>query len=85
MVGRCRSPRRVQSARGVAWVVSTRSHQRSAARLSRLDSDNVFNRSIDVQIGRLCRRIGSDLARPRYIRTERSAGYVFAVAVQTIY
>ena len=53
--------------------------------LSRLHNDDVFERSIDVQIGRLRRRIESDPARPRYIRTERRAGYVFAVPVQTIY
>jgi hypothetical protein len=38
-----------------------------------------------VQIGRLCRRIESDLARPRYSRTERGAGYIFTVPAQTIY
>jgi DNA-binding response OmpR family regulator len=53
--------------------------------LTRLHNDEVFNRSIDVQIGRLRRRIESDPARPRYIRTERGAGYIFAVPVQTIY
>lgn len=53
--------------------------------LSRLHNDDVFNRSIDVQIGRLRRKIESDPARPRYIRTERGAGYIFAVPVQTIY
>lgn len=53
--------------------------------LTRLHSDDVFNRSIDVQISRLRRKIESDPARPRYIRTERGAGYVFAVPVQTIY
>jgi DNA-binding response OmpR family regulator len=53
--------------------------------LSRLHNDEVFNRSIDVQIGRLRRRIEPDPAQPRYIRTERGAGYIFAVPVQTIY
>jgi DNA-binding response OmpR family regulator len=53
--------------------------------LSRLHNDEVFNRSIDVQIGRLRRRIESEPARPRYIKTERGAGYLFAVPVQTIY
>jgi DNA-binding response OmpR family regulator len=53
--------------------------------LSRLHDDEVFNRSIDVQIGRLRRKIESDPAQPRYIRTERGAGYIFAVPVQTIY
>lgn len=53
--------------------------------LSRLHNDEVFNRSIDVQIARLRRRIETGPARPRYIRTERGAGYLFAVPVQTIY
>jgi two-component system, OmpR family, response regulator len=53
--------------------------------LSRLHNDEVFDRSIDVQIGRLRRKIESDPARPRYIKTERGAGYAFAVPVQTIY
>ncbi len=53
--------------------------------LSRLHDDDVFNRSIDVQIGRLRRKIESDPGQPRYIRTERGAGYIFAVPVQTIY
>lgn len=34
---------------------------------------------------RLRRRIETGPARPRYIRTERGAGYLFAVPVQTIY
>jgi DNA-binding response OmpR family regulator len=53
--------------------------------LSRLHNDEVFNRSIDVQISRLRRKLEADPARPRYIRTERGAGYLFAVPVQTIY
>lgn len=53
--------------------------------LSRLHNDEVFNRSVDVQIARLRRKIESEPARPRYIKTERGAGYVFAVPVQTIY
>jgi two-component system OmpR family response regulator len=53
--------------------------------LSRLHNDEVFNRSIDVQIMRLRRKIESDPAEPRYIRTERGAGYLFGVPVQTIY
>lgn len=53
--------------------------------LTRLHNDDVFNRSVDVQIGRLRRKIESDPAQPRYIRTERGAGYIFAAPVQTIY
>ena len=53
--------------------------------LSRLHSDDVFNRSVDVQIMRLRRKIESDPAAPRYIRTERGVGYIFSVPVLTVY
>src|SRR5712675_1851808 len=49
--------------------------------LSRLHNDEVYNRSIDVQILRLRRKIERDPAEPRYIKTERGAGYLFGVAV----
>jgi two-component system, OmpR family, response regulator len=53
--------------------------------LSRLHNDEVFNRSVDVQIMRLRRKIEIDPAQPRYIKTERGAGYVFGVPVETVY
>ncbi len=53
--------------------------------LSRLHNDEVFNRSVDIQIMRLRRKIEQDPAQPRYIRTERGAGYTFATAVETVY
>ena len=53
--------------------------------LSRLHNDEVFNRSVDVQIMRLRRKIEVDPAEPRYIRTERGAGYLFGVPVETVY
>jgi two-component system OmpR family response regulator len=53
--------------------------------LSRLHNDDVYNRSIDVQILRLRRKIEPDPAEPRYIRTERGVGYVFSVPVETVY
>ena len=53
--------------------------------LSRLHNDEVFNRSVDVQIMRLRRRIELDPAEPRYIKTERGVGYVFSAAVETVY
>jgi len=53
--------------------------------LTRLHNDDVFDRSIDVRIRRLRRKIERDPAQPSYIRTERGAGYVFAAPVQTIY
>ena len=53
--------------------------------LSRLHNDEVFNRSVDVQVMRLRRRIERDPAEPRYIKTERGVGYVFNAAVETVY
>jgi len=53
--------------------------------LSRLHNDEVYNRSVDVQIMRLRRKIEPDPAATRYIRTERGAGYLFGVPVETVY
>jgi DNA-binding response OmpR family regulator len=53
--------------------------------LSRLHNDEVYNRSIDVQIMRLRRKIEKDVRQPRYIVTERRAGYLFGVPVETVY
>src|SRR6266704_84989 len=53
--------------------------------LSRLHNDEVYNRSVDVQILRLRRKIEKDPAEPRYICTERGAGYLFGVPVETVY
>jgi len=44
---------------------------------SRIHDDEVFDRSIDVLILRLRRKLEIDPSRPRLIRTERGAGYVF--------
>ncbi|HRO61393.1 MAG TPA: response regulator [Burkholderiaceae bacterium] len=52
--------------------------------LSRLHNAEVYDRSIDVQILRLRRKIEPDPARPSYIRTERGAGYVFQAEVQQV-
>jgi two-component system OmpR family response regulator len=38
-----------------------------------------------VQIMRLRRKLEGDSAPPRYIKTERGAGYVFGVPVETVY
>jgi two-component system OmpR family response regulator len=53
--------------------------------LSRLHNDEVFNRSIDVQIMRLRRKLEKDPHQPRYILTERKVGYMFGVPVETVY
>lgn len=38
---------------------------------------SVFDRSIDVHISSLRRKLGDDSKKPRYIKTVRSAGYMF--------
>jgi len=45
--------------------------------------DDVYDRSIDVQILRLRRKIEADPAEPKLIRTERGAGYYFDADVET--
>jgi two-component system, OmpR family, response regulator len=52
--------------------------------LSRLNSAEVFDRSIDVQILRLRRKIERDPTQPQYIKTQRGAGYIFNAPVQVI-
>ena len=46
--------------------------------------EDVFDRSIDVQILRLRRKLERDPSAPRVIQTERGVGYVFAVAVERV-
>src|SRR5258708_1054431 len=53
--------------------------------MSRLHSDDVYNRSVNTQILRLRRKLETDPAKPRYLCTERGAGYVFSVRVEIIY
>jgi two-component system OmpR family response regulator len=52
--------------------------------LSRLNGAEVYDRSVDVQILRLRRKIEPDPARPQMIKTERGIGYVFNVAVEVL-
>lgn len=51
---------------------------------SRLHNAEVYDRSIDVQILRLRRKVELDPAQPRLIRTERGAGYFFDAEVEII-
>jgi two-component system OmpR family response regulator len=44
--------------------------------------EDVFDRSIDVQVLRLRRKLETDSNSPRIIQTERGVGYVFALPVQ---
>ena len=52
--------------------------------LSRLHNAEVYDRSIDVQILRLRRKIEADPAHPQLIKTERGAGYLFDATVETV-
>jgi len=52
--------------------------------LSRLHNDEVYDRSIDVQVGRLRKKLERDTAQPQLIRTERGVGYVFTAPVETV-
>ena len=46
--------------------------------------EDIFDRSIDVQILRLRRKLETDPSAPSIIRTERGVGYVFALPVQRV-
>jgi two-component system OmpR family response regulator len=52
--------------------------------LIRGDDSEVFDRSIDVQILRLRRKIEPDPSRPALIKTERGLGYSFSAKVEAI-
>ncbi len=52
--------------------------------LSRLHNAEVYDRSIDVQILRLRRKIEVDPAQPQFIKTERGAGYFFDATVDVV-
>lgn len=57
----------------------TREHLLRATRVH----EDVFDRSIDVQVLRLRRKLEHGPGSPRLIETERGAGYVFAVPIET--
>jgi DNA-binding response OmpR family regulator len=50
---------------------------------SRVHDEEVFDRSIDVLILRLRRKLESDASTPRLIKTERGAGYFLDADVET--
>jgi DNA-binding response OmpR family regulator len=58
----------------------SREHLLQATRLH----EDVFDRSIDVQILRLRRKLESDPSAPGIIRTERGVGYVFTLPVEAL-
>jgi DNA-binding response OmpR family regulator len=51
--------------------------------LSRMHDDEVYDRSIDVQVGRLRRKLASK-EQPPLIRTDRGAGYTFIPKVEIL-
>jgi len=58
----------------------SREHLLQATRIH----EDVFDRSIDVQILRLRRKLEIDPSEPRIIQTERGVGYVFALPVEVL-
>ena len=52
--------------------------------LSRLHNDEVYDRSVDVQIGRLRKKIQPGKESAELIRTERGVGYVFTAPVDIV-
>ncbi len=55
----------------------TREHLLQATRVH----DDIFDRSIDVQVLRLRRKLETDPRAPRVIQTARGIGYVFTLPV----
>jgi two-component system OmpR family response regulator len=52
---------------------------------SRMYDNEVYDRSIDVQVLRLRRKIEPDPSQPSFIITERGVGYIFNAAVEVLY
>ncbi|MGA2778686.1 MAG: response regulator [Steroidobacteraceae bacterium] len=52
---------------------------------SRVYDNEVYDRAIDIQVLRLRRKIEPDPAQPRFIVTERGAGYIFSSPVEIVY
>jgi len=52
--------------------------------MSHLHDDEVYDRAIDTQVGRLRRKLEEHGASKELIHTERGAGYVFTVAVEVV-
>ena len=52
---------------------------------SRLYDNEVYDRSIDVQVLRLRRKIEADPSQPQFILTERGVGYSFSAPVKIVY
>jgi DNA-binding response OmpR family regulator len=72
LVAFCSSPQRVLS-------------RDQLLNLSRLHNAEVYDRTIDVQVLRLRRKIEEDRFHPKLIVTERGAGYLFNTTVETLF
>jgi DNA-binding response OmpR family regulator len=51
---------------------------------SRLHNHEVYDRSVDVEVGRLRKKLEQRSVQTQLIRTQRGAGYVFTAAVETV-
>ena len=51
---------------------------------TRLHDDGVFDRSLDVQVLRLRRKLETDPDAPRIIQTERGVGYMLSLPVEQL-
>lgn len=51
---------------------------------TRIHDEEVMDRSVDIQILRLRRKLEGNPSEPRLIRTERGAGYVFSAPVEIL-
>ena len=49
--------------------------------IHRDDDPGIYDRTIDVHLGRLRRKLRDDAAQPRFIGTVRTVGYRFLAAV----
>ena len=58
----------------------SREHLLQATRIH----EDVFDRSIDVQVLRLRRKLETDSSTPSVIRTERGIGYIFSLPVESL-
>ena len=52
---------------------------------SRVYDNEVYDRAIDIQVLRLRRKIEADPSQPKFIVTERGAGYMFCAPVEVVY
>lgn len=65
-----------------------RAHNRVLTReklfeMTRENEYDSYDRAVDIQIGRLRKKLGDDPKSPQYIKTVRGAGYMFTASVET--